>query len=97
MRTAPTLYPTKVVLTAGRDRAPARLVVSVDLGYGFPALSPEMQREAIERGLADACVLAESELDAIGDTCHASNLSSEPAESVVADQPSRPAVRVRVA
>lgn len=63
-----TVYPTKVVLTEGRDSAPARLVVSVDLGHGFRALSPVMQREAIERGLADACVLAEEKVSPTPDS-----------------------------
>jgi hypothetical protein len=56
-----THYPTKVVLAARRDR-PAALFVSVDLGRAFGALPPVMQREAIERALADACVVAEEKL-----------------------------------
>lgn len=56
------MYPTKVVLTNGQRVPRATLLVSIDLGLGFSALPPEMQRQAIERAMSDALVLAEAKL-----------------------------------
>lgn len=48
----------KVVLTEGRNGAPARLVVSVDLGLAFVALPVPERLAAIERGLVEALDMA---------------------------------------
>ncbi len=66
MQTAP-----RVVLSTGMPArpsdspAPARLVVSLDLGLGFRALDPVSQRDAIEGGLSDALVVAFAKLDEV--------------------------------
>lgn len=83
------LYPTKVVLTEGRNGAPARLVVAVDLGHGFAALPPVLRREAIERALADALTVAEekatpAETSAEDVACQDQPADSEPAPEFVA-------------